>query len=359
MTPLLIPTRNRPTSLSNVLRYLARFYGSTRVIIADGSDEAYKVRNRQEIEANKGSLTVDYRSYPPECSYLDRLLEVLKGESSDFVAVGADDDYPIMETLAKGEEFLREHGDYSIALGMLVNLQLNSPTELIAYAFYARHIRADAPHLRASQYAHWSFPTTYSVGRRDVLIKRYERARELFMVLLYDQACGFQDSMHGKIMALPEIGFICTRNYTHSYLRPEAGLIYLRRSQEVLGTMDLFRQDLVRYAGLHEEEAGRRSEEIIKSLLRESLGRPLVQTIGFERKPIFANDSIQKQIDIFEALFEKDTAVRKRYAERLAFILAAMKASAESSDNVGEKKNYETLDEQTSAQVALSHSQQE
>jgi glycosyltransferase domain-containing protein len=108
MTPLLIPTRNRPTSLSNVLRYLARFYGSTWVIVADGSDEAYKTRNRQTIEAVKGDLAVEYRSYPPECSYFDRLLDVLRGESSELVTIGSDDDYPMMDTLGKGESFFHK-----------------------------------------------------------------------------------------------------------------------------------------------------------------------------------------------------------------------------------------------------------
>ena len=153
MTPLLIPTRNRPTSLSNVLRYLARFYPSTWVIVADGSDEAHKICNRQNIEAIKSDLAIDYRPYPAECSYLDRLLDILRSESCELAIIGSDDDFPMMETLAKGEAFLQKNSDYSVAVGTLINLQLKSPTDLAAWPFYARNLGENAPELRASRYA--------------------------------------------------------------------------------------------------------------------------------------------------------------------------------------------------------------
>lgn len=359
MTPLLIPTRNRPTSLSNVLRYLARFYPSTWVIVADGSHETHQMRNRQTIEAIKGDLAVDYRPYPTEKSYVDRMLDVLRSESSELVIVGSDDDYPVMETLGQGEAFLHQNKDFSLAMGMLVNLQLNSPTELVAFPFIARSIQGEAPHLRAAFYANWPFPTTYAVGRRDVVIERHERARELFHVVLFDWSSGVHDCLRGKIKALPEVGFICTRNYKHSYLRPEAELVFLRRSDEVLQITDRFRRDLIRYAGLAEEEAKRRGEDLMKAFLREMLGRPMVCMRGFEQKAMFANPIVQKQIDIFEELFEKGTPARERYADRLALILSDIKANAASDDNTGEKHHYETLDEQTSAQMAFAISQEE
>jgi glycosyltransferase domain-containing protein len=359
MTPLLIPTRNRPTSLSNVLRFLARFYPSTWVIVADGSDETYKKHNRQNIEAIKGDLAVDYRPYATQNSYVDRMLDLLRSDSSELVIIGSDDDYPIMETLGKGEAFLHQNKDYSLAIGMLVNLQLNSPTELIAFPFIARSIHGDAPHFRASNYAHWPFPTTYAVGRRDVVIERHERVRELYHVMLFDWSSGVHDCLRGKIKALPEVGFVCTRNYNHSYLRPEAELVFLRRSDEILQITARIRRDLIRYASIAEEEAKRRSEEIMKAFLREMLGRSLVTMRGFEQKPMFTNPIVQKQIDIFEELFEMGTPARERYADRLAFILSDIKANAASNDNKGEKHHYETLDEQTSAQVAFALSQEE
>ena len=46
MARLLIPTRNRPTSLMSVIAFLERFHPGTRVIVADGSADSYAHENR-------------------------------------------------------------------------------------------------------------------------------------------------------------------------------------------------------------------------------------------------------------------------------------------------------------------------
>jgi glycosyltransferase domain-containing protein len=352
MAPLLIPTRNRPTSLSNVLRFLARYYRSSQIIIADGSDEDFKNHNRQNVEALKHDLAIDYRPYPAEYPYFDRLLDVLRAESSEFMIMGSDDDYPIMDTLGEAEAFLVQNRDYCVAAGMLVSMKLESPTKLSAKPFLVRPIAADDPLSRARQFAIWPFQTTYAVTRRDVLIERYERARKLFLVSFYDFSVGIQDCMHGKIKALPKIGFMRTLNYQHSYLRPESDLIFLRRSQQVLQTMHQFQRDLMHYAGLDEEAALEESERLIKHRIRELVGRPVHGLKDFESKPMFLNRTVQLQFELFDALFEKDTAIRKQYEEKLAFILSAIKANAQSDDNKGEKKKNETLEGQIADTLA-------
>ncbi|HET7678630.1 MAG TPA: TIGR00180 family glycosyltransferase [Xanthobacteraceae bacterium] len=346
MAPLFIPTRNRPTSLSSVLRFLARYYGSTRVIVADGSEEGFKSHNRQNIEALKQDLAIDYRPYPAELPYFDRLLDVLRAESSEFVIMGSDDDYPMMDTLGEAEAFLLQNRDHCLAAGMLVSLKLESPTHMVTKPFLVRPITGDTPLTRARQFAQWPFQTTYAVTRRDVLIERYERARRLFMIGFYDYLIGIQDCMHGKIKALPEIGFIRTLNYKHSYLRPEAGLIFLRRSDQVLQILDQFRHDLMQYAGIEEHEAQAHSEHLIRQRLKELVGAPAHALKGFEERGFFLNPLVQKQFDIFDALFEKGTRVRAQYEEKLKYILVAMKASAQSDDNKGEKNINETLEGQ-------------
>jgi glycosyltransferase domain-containing protein len=346
MAPLLIPTRNRPTSLSNVLRFLARYYPSSHVIIADGSDEDFKNHNRQNVEAFKNDLAIDYRPYPAEVSLFDRLLDVLRAQSSEFIIMGSDDDYPVMDVLGEAEALLLQNRDYCVAAGMLVSLTLDSPTELSAKLFLARTIAANDPLSRARQFAIWPFQTTYAVTRRDVLIERYERARKLFLVSFYDFSAGIQDCMHGKIKALAKVGFFRTLNYKHSYLRAESDLIFLRRSQQVLQTMHRFQRDLMHYAGLDEEAALEESERFIKHRIRELVGRPVHVLKDFESKRMFLSRTVQLQFELFEALFEKDTPIRKKYEEKLAFILSAIKANAQSDDNKGEKKKNETLEGQ-------------
>ena len=346
MTPLFIPTRNRPTALSNMLRYLVRFYPSTHVIIADGSSENYKSLNRQTVDALKHDLAIDYRPYPADLPIFDRMLDVLRSESFEFVINGSDDDFPMIDTLREGEAFLRDHQDYSTAIGMLVNLWLDSPVELRTQMFPIRPIVANSALSRVRQYAadHYLFATAYGVARREALIERYERSGKFFLVSFIDYTLGIYDCLHGKIKALPKVGFICTRNYGHAYLRTEAGLQYLRRSSEVLQQADQFRKDLMQYACLDEETAKKESAHLIKERIRVLVRRFPHKMRAFNRRP--TDPIVQEQFDIFDAMFEQGTPARAEYEERLTFIIQAMKANAESDDNKGERKKTETLESQ-------------
>lgn len=354
MTPLLIPTRNRPTALSNVLRYLSRFHDSTQVIVADGSNDTCKDHNRQTVEALKHDLAIDYRPYPVDLPLFDRLLDVLNGERSEFIIMGSDDDYPMMDTLAEAEAFLVEHKDYCVAAGMLVSLILDSPTKLKAHLFLARPIVSEFPHIRARDFSQWSFQTTYAVAKRDVLIGRYKRASKLFLTGFHDYSAGIHDCMHGKIQALPKIGFIRTKNYAHSYLKPEDDLSFLRHSDGVLRIVDQMTEDLLQEGGFNPAGARRLSEALIAHRIAELVGRPIHKTEGFEFKPIYLNRTVQKQFEIFDSLFESDTPVRRKYKEKLAFILSALKANARSDDNKGEQKTNETLESQAAQTLVAS-----
>lgn len=353
MTPLLIPTRNRPTALSNVLRYLVRFHVSTQVIIADGSNDSYKNINRQTVEALKHDLAIDYRPYSADLPFFDRLLDVIGGESCEFIIMGSDDDYPMMDNLAEAEAFLIERKDYCVAAGMLVSLILDSPTALKAHLFLARPLVNDFPHKRALHFAQWPFQTTYAVARRDVLIERYKRARKLFLTGFHDFSVGIQDCMHGKIHALPKIGFIRTKNYGHSYLKPEDDLIFLRRSDQVLRIVDQITEDLMQGGGFSAGGAKAMSEAFITHRIAELVGRHNHKTKGFERRPMYLNRTVQKQFEIFDSLFERGTPVRREYEEKLTYILSALKANALSDDNKGEQKKNETLESQA-AQTLVS-----
>lgn len=355
MIPLLIPTRNRPTSLLNLLRYLARFYRSTHVIIADGSTENYQDLNRKNVDLFKQDLAIDYRPYPADLPQFDRLLHVLRGETSEIITLNADDDFPMMETLREGEVFLQKNSDYSVAIGMTVNLSLNSPTDLTAQLFPARPIVPDDPLERVRRYSSWHnlFLTSYAVVRREALIERYERARKAFMVSFHDYAIGISDCLQGKIRALPKLGTVWTHNYTHSYWREEGDLIFLRRSEEVLKIGEQFRLDLMQYAGLDEDTARKESTRLVLERIRVLVGRPVYMLKVFENSPMFFNPTVQKQFETFDALFEKNTPERAKYEERLAFILAAVKKNAQSDDNQGQKKKSEITEDAIESAVTV------
>jgi len=70
MVRLIIPTRNRSTSLLNVLNYLERFYPNTSLIIADGSYDFHKSQNAANVKTLK-RIEIDYRPYSEDLAFLN------------------------------------------------------------------------------------------------------------------------------------------------------------------------------------------------------------------------------------------------------------------------------------------------
>src|SRR5436853_309322 len=149
MARLLIPTRNRPTSLSGVLQFLQMFYPKAEVIVADGSEDHYKSVNRAVVERFRGALGVDYRPYPYELPFFERLLDVLRSESDPFFVMGSDDDFPMLDLLEDGERFLRNNSEFSTALGATIHITLQSRTSMTARLGFVRQIAVDTPDRRA------------------------------------------------------------------------------------------------------------------------------------------------------------------------------------------------------------------
>lgn len=346
MAKLLIPTRNRPTGLGGVLKFLHKNYPATQVIVADGSAEEIKPQNAAAVAAVSPGLAVEYLPYPYEMPFFDRLLDVLRAQSEPFIIMGSDDDFPMMDMLGKGETFLRANPDYVTAMGTTIHLMLRAPDEMVARLAVVRHIAAENAEARARAYSAWAFSTTYAVTRREHLIARYERAASRFVPGFYDYATGLHDVMAGKIRAFPEIGFFGTRNYRHSYLRPEESLIFLRRSEEVLTLLGTLKQDLTDVCGLTDEAAKTTSELLLTRRIAELCGAQAHRRVGFMETPMFLNPTVQSQIKMFSELFAEGTAARRRYLPRMTDLVAALRANAESEDNSGEKRFYESLDAQ-------------
>jgi len=347
MARLLIPTRNRPASLARVLGFLARFYPDARVTIASGSDPAYAERYAAAVDGAGGALEIDYRAYDPRIGLFDRVLDALRGIEEPLVVMGADDDYPMLDALDQGAAFLLAHDDYVTALGAMAHLDLESDGRLTARLSPARPIEADSAARRALRFAEWGFSTTYAVTRRAHLIERYERARTLFLPRFFDFLVGAHDSIAGKVKALPELGYVCTRNFRHSYLRPEDGLIFLRRAEDVLRIAAQLRDDLAGSGdALPPEEAERVAERLVRRRIEAIVGAAAHRRPGFAESELFTEPPVQAQYALFHDLFTEGAAARARFSERLMHIGRALQDAALAEDNLGEERSYESLEQQ-------------
>lgn len=350
MARLLLPTRNRPTALNNVLNYLDQFYPDCEVIVADGSNDAHKDEVRATATANR-SIAVDFRPYPFDFPFFDRILDVLTNETDPFFVMGADDDYPMMEVFQREEKFLRENSDYVSVMGPTVHLSYDGGTEMKTRMSVARPIKASRAETRAVHYSKWPFSTTYSISRRQALITRYQRSRMLFLAGFYDYGVGIQDSFQGKIRAVSDLGYLRTHNSNHSYLRAESTMIFAHRAQDLLTYTSNMQADFVEYAGLDEDSAKHQAEVIVRKFVAEYCGRRAQNMNGFGQSRVGTNPVVVAQVAMFGDMFTPGTKARDRYEDRLMFIARALRGNFTSNDNDGEDSFYETLDKQAKGEA--------
>lgn len=330
MPTLFIPTRNRPVSLCKVLEYLAAFYPQTRVIIADGSTDQYRQQNQRSMESMAAKLAIDYRAYPQDTGYVARSFDVLRSEADEFIVFGADDEYPNMEVMIKGENFLSKNPDYVTALGTRVALIMGQDEVISQKLKEARPIQNEQAWRRMKSYAEWSFATTYAVTRRTHILARLQRLQNRAPAGFFDFIVGLYDAWCGKIKAFPEIGFFTTRTYVHNFFRPGSKLFFLHHSDTVLALQKDLENDLRAENALTETRTGELSEIMIRNRIAELTGRDLSTLATFHDSPHFNHHIIQKQYELFDQLLDHTSQTYQTYADRLGFIQDAMRYVAKS-----------------------------
>ncbi|MEM9222732.1 MAG: TIGR00180 family glycosyltransferase [Pseudomonadota bacterium] len=343
MTRVLIPTRNRPSSLLSVVRFLERFYPETRVIVADGSLEDFAKANKAAMESADRSLDIEYRRYPYDMPFFDRLLDVLNGLDDRNIIMGSDDDFPLMDALARAEAELDACPPAVTSMGAILAFSMWKPDDLHASLTVSRAIEGPNARWRCAMYGQWPFSSTYAVTRREHLIERYVRAREIFLTGFFDFGVGLHDAAAGGIAGVPEITFIATRNYNHSYLRPLGSLHFLRRSDDVMRLVNYCVEDLMAFDGMDRAEAEGHARTLFH---RKITGIQIGSRSAFETTPYAMDPIIIAQRKSYEAILRVGTAERDKYVDRLTHVIRAMQDAAVSSDNRTDAARVESLDEQ-------------
>ena len=356
MPRLLIPTRNRPSSLLSVIRFLEEFYPETEVIIADGSIEKFANENQNNMRSPDRLLNIELQRFDYDLPFFDRLLAVLESVPDEFLIMGSDDDYPIMDELTRLSKSLEGDNEAVTALGATFHLKLISNEEITARLGLSRPIKGDDPLARGRNFAKWSFSTTYAVSRRSLLIERYRRAREVFLPKFYDFGVGVQDVFTGKMHASPRLTFIATRNFNHSYLRTEDPFLFVRRSDDFFKLLNFIQDDIRNYTSVDENEAKHIANKLMLNQVAFTAGASAPKFDGFEKSKIFNNRIVQSQIKLFNEIFCDHELHASEYADRLKFILAALQNVANSADNAGEPTTVDSLEQQQKlANFAESH----
>jgi len=296
-------------------------------------------------------IEIDYRKYPYSMPLFDRLLDVLEQESDEYFIMGSDDDFPLMDNLQRAFDGMRANPEVSTALGAMIHFTLKPGNEFFARLGIARPIQGSDPTVRARNFAQWPFSTTYAVTKRELLIERFKRSKEVFLPGFYDFGVGIHDVLFGKMHAIPEFTFFATRNFNHSYLRTEDPLHFIRHSEDFFRLVQFLENDLCEYGGHPQDRASRIITNLMLRQIGTVVGFPAPRLRGFEAQPVFQNAVVQKQLVNFEAIFKETGPVREAYIDQLRFIVDNLKGVAASSDNAGEAVTVPSLKSQTTDEV--------
>ena len=115
------------------------------------------------------------------------------------------------------------------------------------------------------------------------------------------------DCLAGKVIALPDLGFVATRNFNHSYLRGGRGIDAARRAHEIFALSRIIAADLVRATQMAEPEAERLAETLVRRRVAEQAGAVPHLSVGFTRKGPYRDKVVQAQLQQFDALMTTDS----------------------------------------------------
>ena len=313
MATILIPTRNRPESLIFVLRYFAERYPGTRVFIADGSTGEHREGNRQVVAQVDSELDVELRQYPEELPLLQRIVDALSEAGDEYITMGADDDFLNVDLLRRCEDFLRSAPDYSLAMGYRFDLDYRKRKFTRCTMFHSFSVEMPGVLERMRHFGEWSYATTYSLARRDHLIERYERFRDVPMIFGFmDFIVGMHDVARGKFKVFDELACVSTKNKTHDYMRSGEVLSILHQSQEILKLREMLQADLESYGQMAPEDAKKESKKIIFRRIGELTGHRLPNMLGFADSPHFKDPVVLGQLHTFSKVFTPGTAEHER-----------------------------------------------
>jgi glycosyltransferase domain-containing protein len=340
MVKLLVPTRNRPEGVASLLRYIAMFHPENPVLIADGSDPEMQRKVAAICQDFAGRLQLDFRPYPSGMPLFERLGDVLGKLSDNTLAMGADDDFPLLDVYAQADAHLRNNPEINSIVPADITIRRVEGGMMASRLSFSRSILNDLPVDRARKFAARSFATSYGVTRRHILLERYASLAKYYCAGFIDFQIGLLDAVQGRVLAWEHIGCIRTNVEGDGHLRPVEPLIFVRRSGQILK----FSEDIARRlaATMDEKSAKMTASELVECRILELIG-PKNRWQSQKHKSILSDDpAIQGQVAALDELFSANSRVRGKLLARLRYVVDQFPpASIDSSEKPS--LNYETL----------------
>jgi glycosyltransferase domain-containing protein len=259
MLTVIVPTMNRSDFLARLLNYYADAGYQHWITIGDSSQGAHLETAKKTVAGLKGRLKINYCEYPglsePECT--NQLLQSVK---TPYLAWVADDDFLVPSALEQCVEFLRDHPDYSVALGkaVLFDLGRSGPFGDITNVspYMLRSIEAASGRERLLYHlSHYSNPN-FGVHRTDEFQKAYAGVPALGDKSFTEILPNCMSAVQGKVKEL-DCFYLVRQGHDRRYLLPDT--FDWLTGQKWLPSYQIFNdslaEELVRVDGIEDEAA--------------------------------------------------------------------------------------------------------
>ncbi len=305
--------------MASLLAYIDRFHPGTGVVLADGSNTEQQAMVAAIAEKFSERLQVEFRPYPTTLPLFERLVDVLRNMEDETLAMGADDDFPLLDVYGQADIQLQKDASLiSVVPADIVVRRIAGPT-LSSRLYFSRSMLDEMPVDRLKRFAARSFATSYGVTRRSALLERYASLAKYYCAGFIDFQIGALDAVQGKVLAMEQIGCIRTYDENEGHLRPVEPLIFVRRSEQLLR----FRDDIARRlsTSANESTAMDVAIEIIERRVLELIG-PRNQWQSQPHKKVLVDDPlIRRQADAMASIFTEGTAARDLIGDRLRYVV--------------------------------------
>jgi glycosyltransferase domain-containing protein len=182
-----------------------------QIIIADGSSEEIKKKNRETASSFPALKVLHLHHYSPETSFGDRLFDALKHVNTKYCVICADDDFITPNGIDQSVDFLESNSDFSVAHGRYIFFNLDDEEKgesrfLWRTLYSDESITSIDPAIRVNQQlSKYSTPTFYAVHKTEFLQMIWEETlkyTENMDILFEELLSSALDLVYGKMMCL-------------------------------------------------------------------------------------------------------------------------------------------------------------
>ena len=202
---LVIPTYNRPHSLSALLSYLQAEQARFRILVLDSSEPRSRARNK--TNASSAKLNVEWIEFREQMHPFDKFREGVHRVVTPFCALCADDDLVTIDCIERSIAALRDNPRASVAQGYSFSFLCRAQAmDLMNILYFTPTIAESSPLARLAKLFDLYQAATYGNYRTGVLRRIFDQLRPIKSILARELLGSALAAIEGEMIRLPCFG---------------------------------------------------------------------------------------------------------------------------------------------------------